>query len=71
MEVPRITTDELKAMMDRGEALTILDVRQPGAYATGNKKIKGAVYLDPNNDAAIKEFAKGLDKNGTIIAYCT
>ena len=71
MEVPRITVADLKAMMDRGEAVTILDVRQPEAYASSNKKIKGSVYLDPNNDAAIKEFARGMDMNTFIVAYCT
>jgi len=71
MEVPRITVAELKAMMDRGEAVTILDVRQPEAYASSNKRIRGSVYLDPNNDAAIKEFARGMDKNTFIVAYCT
>ncbi|MDA8078228.1 MAG: rhodanese-like domain-containing protein [Nitrospiraceae bacterium] len=71
MEVPRTTVDELKAMMDSGEPVIILDVRQPEAYAGSNKKIKGAVYLDPNNDAAIKEFARGLDRNAAIVAYCT
>ncbi|MBI5640113.1 MAG: hypothetical protein HZA17_06800 [Nitrospirae bacterium] len=71
MEIPRISVDELKSMFDRGESVVILDVRQPEAYAGSNKKIKGAVYLDPNNDAAIKEYARGLDKNSTIVAYCT
>jgi rhodanese-related sulfurtransferase len=71
MEVPRISVDELTHMVDKGVPVTILDVRQPEAYAGSNKKIKGAVYLDPNNDAAIKEFARGLDKDGTIVAYCT
>lgn len=71
MEVPRITVEELKATMDGGGAVTILDVRQPEAYASSNKKIRGSVYLDPNNDAAIKEFAKGMDKNTFIVAYCT
>lgn len=71
MEVPRITVDELKAVMDRGDAVIILDVRQPESYAGSTKKIKGSVYLDPNNEAAIKEFAKGLDKNSAIVAYCT
>lgn len=71
MEVPRITVDELKAMMDRGDAVIILDVRQPESYASSTKKIKGSVYLDPNNDAAVREFAEGLDKDSTIVAYCT
>jgi rhodanese-related sulfurtransferase len=71
MEVSRIAVDELKTMIDSGKAVTILDVRQPEAYASSDKKIKGAVYLDPNNDAAIKEFAKRLDKKGAIVTYCT
>jgi len=71
MEVSRITVDELKAMMDSGKAVTILDVRQPEAYAGSDKKIKCALYLDPNSDAAIKEFAKRLDKKGSIVTYCT
>jgi len=69
MEVPRLSAEQLKAMIDRGEEVLILDVRQPSAYSTSDKKIPGAVYLDPNDDAAIKEFAKGLDKNITIAAY--
>jgi len=71
MEVPRITVEELKAMLDRGEAVTVLDTRQPEAYAGSNKKIKGALYLDPNNDAGIKEFSKGLDRSAAVVAYCT
>ena len=69
MDVPRTTVDELKAMMDRGEPVIILDVRRQEAYASSDKQIKGAVRLDPENDAAIKEFAKGLDRNRTIVAY--
>jgi len=71
MEVPRITVHELKAMMDKGESITILDVRQSSAYSTSSKKIKGAVYLDPNNDPAIMEFVKTLDKDSPIVTYCT
>ena len=71
MEVPRVTVDELKAMMDNGEAVTILDVRQPEAYASSNKKIKGAQYLDPGNEAAIKEFAKKSDKNRAVVTSCS
>ncbi|HBG92699.1 MAG: hypothetical protein A3J81_01050 [Nitrospirae bacterium RIFOXYB2_FULL_43_5] len=71
MEYPRITVDELKAMMDKGEPVLILDVRRQEAYASSHKKIKGSVYLDPDNDAAIKEFAKRLDKNNAIVTYCT
>jgi rhodanese-related sulfurtransferase len=69
MEIPRTTVDELKAMMDRGEPVIILDVRRQEAYASSDKMIKSAVRLDPENDTAIKEFAKELDKNSTIVVY--
>jgi rhodanese-related sulfurtransferase len=71
MDVPRITVHELKALMDKGESITILDVRQSSGYSMSSKKIEGAVYLDPNNDAAIMEFVKTLDKDRPIITYCT
>lgn len=70
MEVPRVAVDELKTMIDKGEAVTILDVRQPEAYTSSSKKIKGAQYLDPGNEAAIREFAKSWDKSRTVVAYC-
>jgi rhodanese-related sulfurtransferase len=69
MEVQRTTVDELKAMMDKGEPVLILDVRRQEAYASSDKKIKGAVHLDPENDVGIRQFAKELDKNSTIVAY--
>lgn len=69
MDVPRTTVDELKAMMDREEPVIILDVRRQEAYASSDKKIKGAVRLDPENDAGIKDFARRLGKNSTIVAY--
>lgn len=69
MDVPRTTVDELKAMMDREEPVIILDVRRQEAYASSDKKIKGAVRLDPENETSIKEFAKGLDRGSAIVAY--
>lgn len=70
MEVPRVTVDELKTMIDKGEAVTILDVRQPEAYTSSNMKIKGARYIDPGNEAAIRELSKSWDKSRNVVAYC-
>lgn len=69
MEIPRITADELKAMMDQEQNVIIVDVRQPAAYAGSSHKIRGAVYVDPNDENAILKFAKDLDKNRAIVAY--
>ena len=40
MDVPRITVHELKAIMDKGEPITILDVRQSSGYSTSCKEDK-------------------------------
>lgn len=69
MDIPRITVEEVKAKMDRGDTMVILDVRQPAAYSTSPRKIKGAVYVDPNNDEALAAAAAPLDKQTPIVAY--
>jgi len=71
MEVPRISVDELKTMMDKNDPVLILDVRGSAAYATSHRKIKGAVFLDPNDNDAINKYAETLDKNIPVVAYCT
>jgi hydroxyacylglutathione hydrolase len=63
--VPRITIDELKALLAQ-KAVVVLDVREPGAFAKG--RIPGAVNLD-----FTQVLAKGAQFAGekrTIVAYC-
>ncbi|MEW5746005.1 MAG: rhodanese-like domain-containing protein [Nitrospirota bacterium] len=69
MEVPRKTVDELKALMDRNEQVTIIDVRQPAAYRTSPWKIKGAVYVDPDDEQALMAAVGSLDKSAPIVVY--
>jgi rhodanese-related sulfurtransferase len=71
MEIPRITVQELKAMIDKNEPVIILDVRGSAAYATSPRKIKGAVFLEPNDTAALITYSKTLDKNIPVVAYCS
>jgi hypothetical protein len=42
-EARRISAGDLKARLDRGESATIIDVRNPKAWASSNVKIKGAI----------------------------
>jgi hypothetical protein len=44
----RIDVDALKRRLERGEAVTILDVRAPKAWESSNLKIRGAVRVDPD-----------------------
>jgi len=66
--VPRITAQELKAKMDRGENILIIDVRTGDEYERSRIKIKGAVRISIVN---IEDKASELPKDKEIITYCT
>lgn len=66
--VPRITKEELKAKMDKGADILILDVRTGGSYSGSKIKIKGAMRMSPDT-ANIR--SNDLPKNKEIITYCT
>ena len=66
--VPRITVQELKAKMDKGDDLVVVDVRTGQDYADSRIKIKGAVRIPI---VQIEERYKELPKDKEIILYCT
>jgi hypothetical protein len=65
--VPRITIQELKEKMDRGEQIVILDVRTGNDYASSKLKINGAVRIPVDQ---LKDRYQELPANREIIAYC-
>jgi hypothetical protein len=66
--VPRITVQELKAKIDRGEALVVVDVRTGQDYADSRIKIKGAERIPI---VQIEERYRELPKDKEIVLYCT
>ncbi len=64
-ESEEISVRELKARMDRGEPLTIVDVREPYEYAIA--RIPGTILIPLNQ---ITERARDLDPNQEIILHC-
>jgi len=66
--IPRITVKELKAKMDKGEDIVIIDVRTGLEYTRSDIQIKGAVRIDifqlENRYTEIP-----IDKE--IVTYCT
>ncbi|MBI5681960.1 MAG: hypothetical protein HZB79_08350 [Deltaproteobacteria bacterium] len=64
----RITVKELKAKMDKGGDIVILDARVSSSYLDSMVKIKGAVRIDPDS---IERKYQVLPKDKEIIAYCT
>ncbi len=65
-EAPRMTKEELKAMLANPD-LVVIDVRYGKDWTDSDLKIKGAIREDPNN---IKSWANKYPKNKTLVLYC-
>jgi rhodanese-related sulfurtransferase len=65
MEVPRTTKDELKAKMDAGEDVMIVDVRRGSDWKGSEFKIKGAIRVED-----LDAFAANQAKDAEIVLYC-
>ena len=63
--VPRVTIDELKALMAQ-DAVLVLDVRDADAFAKG--RIPGSVNVDYTQ--ILKQAGRFAAERRTIVAYC-
>ena len=65
-DVPRMTVDELKALLGNPDVV-IIDVRIDGDWNGSTEKIMGAVREDPRD---VKSWAKKYSKEKTLVLYC-
>ena len=63
--VPRISIDELKVLMEQN-AVLVIDVRDPDSFTKG--RIPGAVNVDYTQ--VLKEAARFAGDKRTIVTYC-
>ena len=63
MEIPRVTPQELKAKVEAGEPVLIVDVRK----ATDGGKIEGALHVPL---AQIEAGLAALPSGREIVTYC-
>jgi rhodanese-related sulfurtransferase len=68
MEVTRVTVDEVKARMDRGEKFTFVDTRNPQAWAEADTKLPGAIRVSADD---VKQHLDQIPHDRTVITYCT
>lgn len=64
----RIPVPEARELLDRGEPVVFLDVRNPQAWAASNVKLPGALRV-PLDELPAR--ASELPRNGHVVAYCT
>ena len=68
MEVTRVTAEEIKERMARGEQFTFVDTRNPQAWGAAETKLPGAVRV-PADEVA--QHLSEIPRDRAIITYCT
>jgi rhodanese-related sulfurtransferase len=68
MEAKAITPKEVKDLIERGQQVTLIDVRNDQAWSESDKKLPGALRL--RSDEALAR-ADEIPKDGIAITYCT
>ena len=68
MEATRVTVDEVKERMDRGEQFVFVDARNPKAWAEASTKLPGAIRV-PADD--VEQHLEEIPRDRTVITYCT
>lgn len=64
----RMTVQALRRRLDRGEPVTVLDVRQRGAVTADPRRLPGAVVMRPDE---VAERWSELPQGRDVVAYCT
>ena len=68
MEATRVTVDEIKERMDRGEQFTFVDSRNPQAWAEAESKLPGAIRVPADE---VEQHLAEIPHDRTVITYCT
>jgi rhodanese-related sulfurtransferase len=68
METTRVTVDEVKERMDRGEAFTFVDTRNPHAWGEAQTKLPHAIRISADE---VEQHLDEIPHDRTVITYCT
>jgi len=68
MEPTRVTVEELKERMARGEEFAFVDTRNPTAWGEAETKLPGAIRVPADE---VDEHLEQVPKDRTAITYCT
>lgn len=68
MEATRVTVDEVKERMDRGEQFAFVDTRNPQAWGEADTKLPGAIRVPANE---LEQHLDEIPRDRAVITYCT
>jgi rhodanese-related sulfurtransferase len=67
-ELRRITVDEVKEKMDKGESILLIDTRNPHDWSESSVKLPGALRI---HYSKLEQHLEELPRDGTIVTCCT
>jgi len=69
--IPRITAEELRQMVDKGADLVVIDTRDSGSYDAGHIKSAINIYYDPTSDPTERQMMlMALPMDKLLVTYC-
>jgi rhodanese-related sulfurtransferase len=68
MEATRITADEVRERMERGEPFTFVDTRNPQAWEESDAKLPGAVRVPADE---VEQHLSSIPRDRVVVTYCT
>ena len=68
MEPTRVTVDEVKERMNRGEQFAFIDTRNPKAWGESDVKLPGAIRVPADE---VEEHLDEIPRDRAVITYCT
>src|SRR3954465_4998927 len=68
MEATRVTTEEVKERMERGEQFTFVDTRNPQAWGEAETKLPGAIRVPADE---VEQHLDEIPRDRAVITYCT
>ena len=68
MEATRVTVDEVKERMDRGEQFAFVDTRNPQAWGSSDVKLPGAIRVPAGE---LEQHLEEIPRGRAVITYCT
>jgi len=68
LQPTRVTPEEVKERMDRGELFAFVDTRNPKAWSEAETMLPGAIRIPADE---VGEHLKEIPQGRTVITYCT
>jgi rhodanese-related sulfurtransferase len=68
MEATRVTIDEIRERLDRGEEFTFVDARNSQSWSAAQTKLPGAIRVPAEE---VEQHLAEISHERTVITYCS